>query len=68
MTKGWKGWELNAKGDEEKVNDEGMRADKTVVANENLWGLAKLTKGYGGADLQVSFQAFYASHCRRSMV
>ena len=56
MTKGWKGWELDARGDEEKANEEeGARDGKTVVANENLRGLAKLTKGYGGADLRVSF-------------
>ena len=61
MTKGWKGWES---GDEEKANDEeGMRDGKTVVVNENLRGLAKLTKGYGGADLRVSCQTYYAFIC-----
>lgn len=39
MTKGWEGWGL----------DEGEQA------KERLKGLAKLTKGYGGADLRVCF-------------
>ena len=36
MTKGWVGWGVDGKGE------------------ENIKGLAKLTRGYGGADLRVS--------------
>ena len=42
MTKGWSGW----------VQEEGDEQAK-VQAKEKLKGLAKLTKGYGGADLRV---------------
>ena len=42
MTKKWEGW---ATGDGE--ND--------VEVKERIKGLAKLTKGYGGADLRVHF-------------
>ncbi len=43
MTKGWAGW----------------RADEGEQAKERLKGLAKLTKGYGGADLRVRVLNFF---------
>ncbi|KAG6840868.1 hypothetical protein C0991_003588 [Blastosporella zonata] len=50
MTKGWGGW-----GEEEgaKEGAEGVEAKGKWVPSETLKGLAKLTKGYGGADLRA---------------
>lgn len=45
MTKKWEGW---GAGDE----------DNEVEVKEKIKGLAKLTKGYGGADLRVNFSFF----------
>jgi SpoVK/Ycf46/Vps4 family AAA+-type ATPase len=50
MTKGWEGW-----GTEEGADEQ---------SKERLRGLAKLTKGYGGADLRVCSSLFYASDSR----
>ncbi|KAF8972102.1 hypothetical protein BDZ97DRAFT_1752715 [Flammula alnicola] len=44
MTKKWEGW---GAGEEEKTED------KQLEVKERLKGLAKLTKGYGGADLRA---------------
>lgn len=49
MTKGWVGWEADAGKEVEGVKEKGKWR-----SNEKLKGLAKLTKGYGGADLRVS--------------
>ena len=46
MTKKWEGW---GAGDE----------DNEVEVKERIKGLAKLTKGYGGADLRVHFTFFF---------
>lgn len=46
MTKGWEGW-----GGGEGESDEGKKEE----TKERVRGLAKLTKGYGGADLRVCF-------------
>ena len=48
MTKKWEGW---GAGDE----------DNEVEVKEKIKGLAKLTKGYGGADLRVHFIYFLFS-------
>ena len=50
MTKGWVGWGKGAEGEKEEEGQGGGEA-----AKERLRGLAKLTKGYGGADLRVSW-------------
>ncbi|KAG6856076.1 hypothetical protein H0H87_007606 [Tephrocybe sp. NHM501043] len=47
MTKGWVGWGEDVK------EGEGVEAKGKWVPSENLKGLAKLTKGYGGADLRA---------------
>ena len=51
MTKGWVGWGKGAEGEKEKEGE-------GEAAKEKLRGLAKLTKGYGGADLRVSWVLF----------
>src|SRR5258708_14947445 len=54
MTKEWVGWgkpqEAEGGNGGEKVNEE---------AGERIKGLAKLTKGYGGADLRVCSPAWF---------
>lgn len=79
MTKGWVGWGAevsekekgrdteDAEKDKDKDGQEKMDEDVDkgkVMVNEKLRGLAKLTKGYGGADLRVSFpyRAVTTSH------
>lgn len=56
MTKGWVGWGAAAprsEGGEGGNEDEGDEERKREKAKEYIKGLAKLTKGYGGADLRV---------------
>ncbi|KAG5635659.1 hypothetical protein H0H81_010495 [Sphagnurus paluster] len=55
MTKGWVGW-----GEEVKVPGEGEETKTKWEPTEKLKGLAKLTKGYGGADLRVSAVSRYS--------
>lgn len=57
MTKKWEGW---GAGEEEAESEEKAREVK-----ERIKGLAKLTKGYGGADLRVSFlfHCFFFCFC-----
>ena len=50
MTKKWEGW---GAGDE----------DNEAEVKERIKGLAKLTKGYGGADLRVYFSFFITFFC-----
>ena len=45
MTKGWEGWGVG----------------EGAAAEENVKGLARLTKGYGGADLRVSFLSHFCT-------
>lgn len=47
MTKKWEGW---------GASDE----DNEVEVKERIKGLAKLTKGYGGADLRVNFSYLFS--------
>ena len=54
MTKGWVGWGKGVEGEEK----EGEGGGGGEAAKEKLRGLAKLTKGYGGADLRVSWVLF----------
>lgn len=49
MTKKWEGWGGGDKEEEEKSEE------KEKEVKERIKGLAKLTKGYGGADLRVCF-------------
>jgi len=50
MTKKWEGWDASAEG------------EKGEKVREKLKGLAKLTKGYGGADLRVCGSLEYVNH------
>jgi SpoVK/Ycf46/Vps4 family AAA+-type ATPase len=54
MTSKWEGWG----GDEDEKTEE-----KAVEIKERVNGLAKLTKGYGGADLRVSRHQPISSIC-----
>jgi SpoVK/Ycf46/Vps4 family AAA+-type ATPase len=49
MTRKWEGWGSCSK------EGEGNAEEKENEVKERIKGLAKLTKGYGGADLRVSF-------------
>jgi len=49
MTRKWEGWGGGDKEEEEKSEE------KEKEVKERIKGLAKLTKGYGGADLRVCF-------------
>ena len=55
MTKKWVGWGGSDK-EEEMVSEE-----KEKELKERIKGLAKLTKGYGGADLRVCFTIYLFS-------
>ncbi|KAG6910179.1 hypothetical protein DXG01_012628 [Tephrocybe rancida] len=50
MTKGWAGWGEDVSA---KEGAQGVEAKGKWVPSETLKGLAKLTKGYGGADLRA---------------
>ncbi|KAH0586853.1 hypothetical protein H2248_005697 [Termitomyces sp. 'cryptogamus'] len=58
MTKGWVGWgeevEVEVEVEEQKEKEEDRaEVKKKWVPSDKLRGLAKLTKGYGGADLRA---------------
>jgi SpoVK/Ycf46/Vps4 family AAA+-type ATPase len=63
MVKGWEGWDVGLGAAKKKVGEEGEKDDEHETeeekkeredkSRERLAGLARLTKGYGGADLRV---------------
>lgn len=74
MVRGWEGWDLgegkSGKEKEKEKETEGevqededeetkrAKEKKREEAGERVKGLARLTRGYGGADLRVGFQYF----------
>jgi SpoVK/Ycf46/Vps4 family AAA+-type ATPase len=59
MTKEWAGW---GKSQETEGCKEGVQ-EKLEEAGERIKGLAKLTKGYGGADLRVFTSVSFYLRC-----